>query len=102
MWIEVQIEVALEAAELVAEVVGEITGGVEVRDAGTLIRAGEGRAAVVALCPPERIAELLAALEDVCARARDAGLPVDPVEVRRREAHEDEWRDIWKKYFRAI
>ena len=101
VWIEAQIEVALEAAELVAEVVTEITGGVEIRDSGTLIRAGEGRATLVALCPPERVAELLAGLEDVCARARAAGLPVDPVEVRRREAHEDEWRDVWKKYFRA-
>jgi ribosomal protein L11 methyltransferase len=102
MWIEVQIEVALEASELVAEAMGEITGGVEVRDSGTLIRAGDGRATVVALCPPERVAELLAALQDVCGRAREAGLPVDPVTVQRREAHEDEWRDIWKKYFRAI
>jgi ribosomal protein L11 methyltransferase len=101
-WIEVQIELGLEGAELLAEVVGEITGGVEIRDSGTLIRVGEGRAAVVALCLPERMGELLAAIEDVCARARAAGLTVDPVEVRHRDAHEDEWRDVWKKYFRAI
>jgi ribosomal protein L11 methyltransferase len=101
MWIEVQIEVALEAAELVADAIGDITGGVEVRDSGTLIRTDAQRAAVVALCPPERIAELTAAVDAICARAREAGLPVDPVEVRRREAHEDEWRDVWKRYFRA-
>ena len=101
VWIEVQIEVALEAAELVAEAVGEITGGVEVRDSGTLIRAGAGRAAIVALCEPVRVGELFAALEETCARARESGLTVDPVEVRQREAHEDEWRDVWKKYFRA-
>ena len=28
-------------------------------------------------------------------------MPVDPLSVRRREAHEDEWRDVWKQYFRA-
>jgi ribosomal protein L11 methyltransferase len=101
LWIEAQIDVGVEAAELVAEVVGEIAGGVEIRDSGTLIRAGDGRATLVALCPPERLQALLAAVEEVCARARAAGLAVDPVAVSQREAHEDEWRDIWKKYFRA-
>jgi len=101
MWIEVQVEIGLEAAELVADAVGEITGGVEVRDSGTLIRAGADRAIVVALCAPERIDELAREIDAVCGRAREAGLAVDPVEVRRREAHEDEWRDVWKKYFRA-
>jgi ribosomal protein L11 methyltransferase len=101
VWTQVEIEVALEAAELVADTVGEIAGGVEVRDSGTLIRAEPGRAAIVALCAPERLGELLGAVEAVCARAREAELPVDPVVVRQREAHEDEWRDVWKKYFRA-
>ena len=101
VWKQVEIEVALEAAELVADAVGEIAGGVEIRDSGTLIRAEPGRAAIVALCAPERLGELLAELEAVCARARGAELPVDPVVVRQREAHEDEWRDVWKKYFRA-
>ena len=100
-WIELQIELALESVELLADAVGDITGGVEVRDAGTLIRVDPGRGAVVALCEPARIAELLSAVEDVCARARAAGLAVDPVVVRHRDAHEDEWRDVWKKYFRA-
>jgi ribosomal protein L11 methyltransferase len=100
-WIEVQIELALESVELVAEAVGDITGGVEVRDSGTLIRVEPGRASVVALCDPARMDELLSAVEDVCARARAAGLPIDPVIVRNRDAHEDEWRDVWKKYFRA-
>jgi ribosomal protein L11 methyltransferase len=101
-WIEVQIELALESVELVAEAVGDITGGVEVRDSGTLIRVEPGRASVVAMCEPARMGELLSAVEDVCARARAAGLPVDPVVVRNRDTHEDEWRDVWKKYFRAI
>jgi ribosomal protein L11 methyltransferase len=100
-WTELQIEVAAEAAELVASEVSELTGGVEVRDAGTLLRASEGRAVVVTQCAPESADEVLAAAMDTCARAREAGLRVDPVSVRRREAHEDEWRDVWKQYFRA-
>ena len=71
------------------------------RDSGTLIRVDPGRGAVVALCEPQRIGELLALIEDLCTRARGAGLPVDPVVVRHRDAHEDEWRDVWKQYFRA-
>ncbi len=101
VWTQVEVEVALEAAELVADAIGEIAGGVEVRDSGTLIRVDPGRAAIVALCAPERLGELLAEIEAVCARAREAELPVDPVVVRQREAHEDEWRDVWKKYFRS-
>jgi ribosomal protein L11 methyltransferase len=100
-WIELQIELASEGVELLAEAVGEVTGGVEVRDSGTLIRVDPGRSAVVALCEPERMGELLAAIDDVCARARAAGLAIDPVVLRHRDAHEDEWRDVWKKYFRA-
>jgi ribosomal protein L11 methyltransferase len=98
---ELQIEVAAEAAELVATEVAELAGGVEVRDAGTLLRAGEGRAVVVTQCAPEAADEVLAAAMETCARAREAGLRVDPVSVRRREAHEDEWRDVWKQYFKA-
>ena len=100
-WIELQIELGTEGVELLAETVGEITSGVEVRDSGTLIRVDPGRSAVVALCEPERMGELLAAIDDVCARARGAGLAIDPVVLRHRDAHEDEWRDVWKKYFRA-
>ena len=32
---------------------------------------------------------------------RAAGTAVDPVAIRTREAHEDEWRDVWKQFFRA-
>jgi ribosomal protein L11 methyltransferase len=100
-WTELQIEVAVEAAELLASAVAELTGGVEVRDAGTLLRAGAGRALIVTQVAPADADAVLAAALETCARARDAGLPVDPVTVRRREAHEDEWRDVWKQYFRA-
>jgi ribosomal protein L11 methyltransferase len=100
-WTEIAIEVPAEAAELVASEVAELTGGVEVRDAGTLLRAGEGRALIVTQCAPADAAAVLAAVEDTCVRAREGGLRIDPVSVRQREAHEDEWRDVWKQYFRA-
>jgi ribosomal protein L11 methyltransferase len=98
---ELAIEIAVEAVELVASVVSEIAGGVEVRDAGTLLKAPQGRALVVTQCAPADAEAVLAAVEEACSNARDAGLPVDPVTVRRREAHEDEWRDVWKQYFKA-
>jgi ribosomal protein L11 methyltransferase len=101
VWTELQIEIDAEAAELVASAVSELTGGVEVRDAGTLLKAGAGRALVVAQCAPAAADEVLAAALETCARAREAGLAVDPVDVRRRDAAEDEWRDVWKKYFKA-
>jgi len=101
VWSELQIEVPAAAAELVASAVAELTGGVEVRDADTIIRAGGGRALVVAQCAPDDAQAVLDAVDETCARARAAGLAVDPVAVRRREAHEDEWRDVWKQYFRA-
>jgi ribosomal protein L11 methyltransferase len=100
-WTELQIEVAIEAAELVASAVAEVTGGVEVRDAGTLLRADVGRALIVTQFAPQLAADVLAVVEETCAGARAAELKVDPVSIRRREAHEDEWRDVWKQYFRA-
>lgn len=101
VWTELQIEVAPEAAEILASAVGELTGGVEVRDAGTIIRADTGRSLVVAQCRAEEVEQVMAAVQETCDVARQAGLPVDPVLVRTRVAHEDEWRDVWKQYFRA-
>jgi ribosomal protein L11 methyltransferase len=84
-----------------ADAVGELTEGVEIRDGETIIRAGAGRAVIVAQCVPEAEAEVLAEIEAAAGRMKDAGVTVDPLSVRRREAHEDEWRDVWKQYFRA-
>ena len=101
LWIEIVIELPFAAAEVMADAVGELTGGVEIRDAQTIIRAGAGRAVLVAQCAPEMEAEVLAEIEAAAARMKEAGVSVDPLSVRRREAHEDEWRDVWKQYFRA-
>lgn len=101
MWTEVQIETTEEGADLVAATLAEHTGGVEIRDAQTLISAQAGRAVVIALCTPEQTDDVLAAVDEVLAFAREAGTAVDPVAVRTRSAHEDEWRDVWKQFFRA-
>jgi ribosomal protein L11 methyltransferase len=100
-WIEVQVETHADAADLVAAAVAPITGGVEMRDAETLLSAAAGRTCVVALCQPDRAQSLLDAVEEALAAARAAGTTVDPVTIRTREAHEDEWRDVWKQFFRA-
>ena len=93
----------VEAAELLADAVGEITGGVEIRDSGTSDSGWSRVAPSWSRCaaPETARASCWREIEAVCARAREAGLAVDPVAVRQREAHEDEWRDVWKKYFRA-
>jgi ribosomal protein L11 methyltransferase len=100
-WIEVQIETHADAADLVAAAVAPTTGGVELRDAETLLSVAAGRTCVVALCQPDRAGLLLDAVEEALAAARAAGTAVDPVTIRQREAHEDEWRDVWKQFFRA-
>lgn len=100
-WIEVQIDAPAAATEILAAAIGEIAGGVEIRDEGTLIKSGPDRAVLVALCAPDDVAALLDEVSATCDRARAAGLEVDPVAIRQRAAHEDEWRDVWKQYFRA-
>jgi ribosomal protein L11 methyltransferase len=101
LWTEVQIEAGAEAADLLAAELAPLTGGVEIRDAQTIFPTAPDRAAVVALCPPEDVAALLAAVDETLATARAAGVAVDPVTIRQRAAHEDEWRDVWKQFFRA-
>jgi ribosomal protein L11 methyltransferase len=101
VWIEVQIETQADAADLVAAAVGTLTGGVEMRDTETLLSAAAGRTCVVALCEPDQASSLLDAVDETLAAARGAGVVVDPVTIRTREAHEDEWRDVWKQFFRA-
>jgi ribosomal protein L11 methyltransferase len=101
LWIEIVIELPFAAAEVMADAVAELTDGVEIRDGETIIRAGAGRAVIVAQCAPDLEAEVLAEIEAAAARMRDAGVATEPLSVRRREAHEDEWRDVWKQYFRA-
>jgi ribosomal protein L11 methyltransferase len=102
VWIELLIEVPSAAAEVLADAIGQLTGGVEIRDAETIVRVQGGRSLIVALCAPDAEAEVLAEIEAACARLRAAGVSPDPLTLGRREAHEDEWRDVWKRYFRTL
>src|SRR4051794_9049165 len=95
VWTELQIDVAAELAEILAAELAGVTGGVELRDADTIIRAEPGHTTVVVQCAAGDVDDVLAIVDDVCGRAGHAPA------VRRREADEDEWRDVWKQYFRA-
>ena len=101
-WIELAISVPSGAAEVLADAVGELTGGVEIRDTDTIIRIEAGRSLILAQCAPDLERDVVAEVEAACARLRAAGVSPDPISIARREAHEDEWRDVWKKYFRAL
>jgi ribosomal protein L11 methyltransferase len=100
-WIELQVELPAAAAELVAADLGELCGGVELRDAETVFPTAPGRTAVVALTSSAQLPEVLALVDDVLSTARAGGADVDPVTIRQRPAHEDEWRDVWKQFFRT-
>ena len=100
-WVEVQVEVPAPVAELLAATLAELAGGVELRDAETIFPTSRDRTTVVALCRPDERDDLLAAVDEVLATARAAGDTVDPVGIRQRPAHEDEWRDVWKQFFRT-
>ena len=101
-WIELSIAVPSGAAEVLADAVGALTGGVELRDTETILRVEGGRSLILAQCAPDIEAEVVAEIEAACARLRAAGVSPDPMSITRREADEDEWRDVWKRYFRAL
>jgi ribosomal protein L11 methyltransferase len=101
-WIELAIAVPSGAAEVLADAVGALTGGVEIRDTETIIRVAAGQSLILAQCAPELEHEVVEEIEAACGRLRAAGVSPDPISIARREAHEDEWRDVWKKYFRAL
>jgi ribosomal protein L11 methyltransferase len=101
-WIELAIAVPAAAAEVLADAVGALTGGVELRDADTIIRAEGGRSLILAQCAPDAEAEVVAEVEAACARLRAAGVSPDPVSIARREADEEEWRDVWKRFFKPL
>ena len=82
---ELAFTVAAEEADHFAAVLHEAgAAGVEVRDGDTLDKAPPGSTVLVVWVAPE-------AAEDMVARV---GLP-----VLRRQRDEDEWRELWKKFF---
>jgi len=101
-WIELAIAVPSAAAEVLADAIGALTGGVEIRDTETIIRVQAGQSLILAQVAPDAEREVVEEIEAACERLRAAGVSPDPISVSRREADEDEWRDVWKKYFRAL
>jgi len=101
-WIEIAVDLPTELADLMATVLQDLAdGGIEIRDAGTLVKAPPGRSVVVAHVVPEFRAQALDAIAETTSRARQAGLATDGLAVSERASHEDEWRDVWKQFFRA-
>jgi ribosomal protein L11 methyltransferase len=101
-WIELAVAVPPAAAEVLADAIGALTGGVEIRDTDTIIRVEGGRALILAQCAPDDEQEVMAEIDAACARLRAAGVSPDPISIARREADEDEWRDVWKQFFKPL
>ena len=100
-FVEIHIESSVEAAELLAAALADVVGGVEIRDAQTFFPTAADRQAVVALCPPDERDDVLSLIDETLTLARNGGASVDPVTIRERSTHEDEWRDVWKQFFRT-
>jgi ribosomal protein L11 methyltransferase len=100
-WVEIQIETTVDGAELIAATIAPETGGVEIRDAETVFPTARERSTVVVLVPPPEVQGLLDEVNETLELARAGGGAVDPVTIRLRDAHEEEWRDVWKQFFRA-
>ncbi|HEX2660988.1 MAG TPA: 50S ribosomal protein L11 methyltransferase [Polyangia bacterium] len=100
-WLEIAVDVPADLSEVMAALLGDVAAGVELRDAGTLLRAEAGRAVVVAHVAPDDRDAALQIIDETVSRARDDGAADPKVSVRERAAHEDEWRDVWKQFFRA-
>jgi ribosomal protein L11 methyltransferase len=93
-YVEVAFTVPAESAELwLAKLLDEGAGGVEERGDDTFQKAPPGQATLVVWKAPE---EVDAWVVRVLLSAR-GGLP--EALVARRDRHEDEWRDVWKKWF---
>jgi len=92
VWAELLVDAPAAVAEAVAAYLSLRGDGVEVRDAETLVRpARAGRVELLAYVRPEeaeaRSAELKSRFADLA--------------ITRRQRSEDEWRDVWKQWFKA-
>jgi ribosomal protein L11 methyltransferase len=91
VWAEIEIDAPEALAEAVSAYVALAFGGVEVRDAETLLRPPTaGRVLLVAYVRPDAADALVAE-----TAGRFAGLS-----HRIRMRDEDEWRDVWKQFFK--
>ena len=93
-YVEIAVEVESDAGELLAAELADAGLAVEQRDGTTLLRPSPGRALLVAWAEPERALETRALIEEVLSEEGVAA------EVRLAEHDEDEWRDVWKQFFK--
>jgi ribosomal protein L11 methyltransferase len=90
IWAELSIDAPEDASETVAAYAALRGDGVEIRDHDTLCSAAAGRVQILAYVAPEQAEARVAELS-----GRFPGLAIT-VRVRA----EEEWRDVWKQYFR--
>jgi ribosomal protein L11 methyltransferase len=94
-WVEIIIPATVMTAEdiagLLSEEIPEAGRGAQIRGADVVFWVSSGRRDAV-----------LEATRAVLVRLAEAGLEVDPAQVRARDAApESAWRDTWKQYFHA-
>jgi len=92
-FVEIAVEVPAAAGEPLCEELVDSGLSVELRDATTLLKPPPGRALLLTWAPPEQ-ARASAALVEEALQAQ--GLVA---ELQLSEHDEDEWRDVWKKFF---
>lgn len=74
--------------------------GFEERDSGTIEKVEIGSTKIVVWLPPAEVAPFLAALRDGASRLPEVLLDLTQPSAET-DRHEDEWRDLWKKFFRT-
>lgn len=74
--------------------------GFEERDAGTIEKVEVGHTKIVVWLPPADVAPFLTALREGAAQLPEVLLDLAQPQTET-DRHEDEWRDLWKKFFRT-
>lgn len=93
-YVEIAVEVASADGERIGAALVAEGLAVEERDSSTLVKAPIGRAQLIAWAEAGREDETRRVVEDVLRRERVVA------EVRLAERDEDEWRDMWKQFFK--
>lgn len=93
-YVEITVDVAAEAAPPLVEALVTEGLAIEERDASTLLKPAPGRALIIAWSEVAAAEETRAHVEEVLRRLALVA------EVGIAEHDEDEWRDVWKKFFK--
>lgn len=99
-WTRFAADVPEAAGEGLAARLGLEGYAVEVQDQDTLARPEPGRVKVVVYAEPGREAELLAAVRDELEALERRGLLDDRTRLDEAPCEEQDWRDLWKRYWR--